>query len=230
METANTRTADAFDRRQFNFSNFTANVCESGDDKLTEKRLSDLLALNAETARQKSLFRTEREKTEAALMTAPLSNEKCFAYFGLLLGIFPPAAFFARFLIDTRTFQSDNFWLLGFVLLVNLIAAGVGFLSGKFIGRTVAEFERASWTRMIFALPFVGAFWGILAGGTGGAIIFLFGAFFGAVLGGAVGAFALPFFVIFHRLLKRGDAIEGKHFLPLAFGISFVVSAFILGL
>jgi hypothetical protein len=230
METANTRTA-IVDCRQIDFNRFAPDIRErSDDDKLTEKRLSDLLALNAETERQKSLFRNERERTEAALMTAPLSVEKTFAYFGLLLGVFPPAAFFAKFLIDTRSLQSDNFWILGVVLLVNLIAAGVGFLSGKFIGRTVAELERASWTRMILGLPFVGAFWGILAGGASGAIIFLFGAFFGAALGATVGAFALPLFAVFHRLLRRGDSIDGKHFLPLAFGISFIVSAFILGL
>lgn len=229
METADTQTID---RRQFSFNRFAATAFESGGDdhRLAEKRLSDLLAVNAETQRQKALFRTEREEAEAALMTAPLSTEKTFAYFGLLLGVFPPAAFFARFLIDTRSFQSDNFWFLGVVFLVNLIAAAVGFKSGGFIGRTVANLERESWTKMFFALPFVGALWGIMAGGAGGAVIFLFGAFFGAALGAAVGAFALPFFAVFHRLLKRGDSIEGKHFLPLAFGISFIVSAFILGL
>lgn len=176
------------------------------------------------------MFRSEREEAEAALMTAPLSSEKTFAYFGLLLGVFPPAAFFARFLIDTRTFESDNFWLLGVALLVNSIAAGIGYKSGRFIGRTVANLERASWTKMLLALPFVGAFWGILAGGASGAIVFLFGAFVGAALGAAVGAFALPFFAVFHRLLKRGDCIEGKLFLPLAFGIAFIISAYILGL
>ncbi len=83
---------------------------------------------------------------------------------------------------------------------------------------------------MILALPFVGILWGILSGGAGGAVILLFGAIFGAILGGIVGSFALPVFTILHRLLKKGDQIERKHFLPLAFGITFIISAFMLGL
>ena len=83
---------------------------------------------------------------------------------------------------------------------------------------------------MVLALPFVGILWGVIAGGAGGAIIFIVGAFFGALLGASVGGFALPFFVIFHRLFKSGDKIDRKHFLPLAFGVSFIISAFFLGL
>jgi hypothetical protein len=70
----------------------------------------------------------------------------------------------------------------------------------------------------------------MMAGGAGGIIIFGVGAFFGAMVGSLVGSVALPFFSIFHRLLKRGDKIESKHFLPLAFGIAFIISAFFLGL
>ncbi len=79
-------------------------------------------------------------------------------------------------------------------------------------------------------LPFVGILWGIMAGGAGGIISFVVGAFFGPLIGSLVGAAALPFFSIFHRLLKRGDKMENKHFLPLAFGIAFIISAFFLGL
>ncbi len=83
---------------------------------------------------------------------------------------------------------------------------------------------------MLLVSPFVGMCWGILAGGAGGTIIFVVGALVGALLGAIVGALALPIFTVFHRLLKRGDQIEEKHFLPLAFGITLVISAFVLGL
>ncbi len=83
---------------------------------------------------------------------------------------------------------------------------------------------------MMLALPLVGVFWGILIGGAGGVIVLVVGAFLGAVIGAAVGGVVLPTFVLFHRLLKRGDLIDRKHFLPLAFGITFVISAFFLGL
>ena len=200
------------------------------DAELAKQRLDILLAANAETARQKSLFRSEREKTEAALMENPLSVEMTFAYFGLLLGAFPPLAMFIRFFAEKGMFRGEDFWIVGVLAIVNLITATVGFFSGKLVGRIVGELEKVSWSYMLFSLPFIGILWGTLTGGAGGAIIFVLGAFFGAALGAAVGAVALPAFTIFHRLLKRGDRFDRRHFLPLAFGITFIISAFILGL
>lgn len=83
---------------------------------------------------------------------------------------------------------------------------------------------------MVLALPFIGLLWGGVAGAAGGIVVFIFGAFFGAILGGMVGSVALPLFTIFHRLLKKGESIERKHFLPLAFGITFIICGFIFGL
>lgn len=201
-----------------------------GDGKLVRERLDLLLEINAEIAREKSTFVSEREKLEALLMNKPLSIDKTFACLGLLLGTFPPAALFTRLFIDSRIFRAEDVWIFGIVAIVILISALVGFFSGKFVGKTVFELEKISWSKMLATLPFVGIFWGIAAGGAGGTVIFGIGAFFGAVIGGLVGAAALPFFTIFHRLLKRGDKIEIKHFLPLAFGIAFIISAFFLGL
>ena len=114
--------------------------------------------------------------------------------------------------------------------VINLISAVVGYFSGKFIGKTVGELEKASWMKMLFVLPFIGIVWGILAGGAGGIIVFIVGALFGASLGAMVGSVALPIFTIFHRLLKKGDVIDGKLFFPIAFGITLIICAFILGL
>jgi hypothetical protein len=69
-----------------------------------------------------------------------------------------------------------------------------------------------------------------VTGAAGGIFIFIIGALFGAILAAMVGSIAVPAFTIFHRLLKRGEMIERKHFLPLAFGITFIITAFILGL
>lgn len=211
-------------------SNLAAFANYESDDDLTRERLNALLAANAEIAREKSTFRSEREKFDAALMSNPLSMEKTFAYFGLLLGTFPPMAMFTRFFFEKGVFRVEDFWILGVVAVVNLIAAIVGYFSGKLIAKIVGELEKLSWHYMILALPFVGIFWGMLAGGAGGMVIFLVGAFFGAALGGAVGAAALPAFTIFHRFLKKGDLFDRRHFLPIAFGIVFAISAFILGL
>jgi hypothetical protein len=222
MDSRNTQTAT----RQSKLDEFAS---YQRDSELVAQRLDYLLAVNAETERQKMMFRSDREKLEAELMTNPLNSEKSFAYFGLLLGTFPPAAFFAKFALDSHIFQTDEAWIFGVLFIVNLISAIVGYFSGKLIGRAAREIEKYPWWTMFLVSPFMGVLWGIIAGGAGGAIIFFFGAIFGALLGGIVGAAALPFFVALHRLLKKGDFIEMKHFLPIAFGIAFTICSFILG-
>lgn len=172
------------------------------------------------------MYRSDREKLEGELMTNPLSLEKTFSYFGLILGAFPPAAMFIRFAIDGRM----DGWVFGVMFIINLISAVVGFFSGKVVAKAVRFFETKSWSSMILMMPLIGLLWGMVSGGAGGIIIFIFGAFFGAILGGIVGSLALPLFTIFHRLLKKGENIEFKHFLPVALGVTFVICGFILGL
>lgn len=211
-------------------SNFIGITDYQAESEIVRQRLDFFLAANAETDRQRAMFGSEREETEAALMKNPLSLEKTFAYFGLLLGTFPPAAFFTKFVIDSNILQNDGAWILGVLFIVNLVSAVVGYFSGKFIAVSVRELEKYSWQAMLLIAPFIGMVWGIIAGGAGGAVIFIFGAFFGALLGSLVGGAALPVFALFHRWLKKGEMIELKHFLPLAFGITFTICSFILGL
>lgn len=226
--TTATTTADS--GVQFYFDYYARDDSAGGGDALAEKRLNDLLAANRETDARKKMFRSRRERDEAESMRRPVAMEQAFARFGALLGVFPPAAIFARLFFDKQFFRLENIWMLGIVGVVSLIAATVGYCSGKSVGKIVQQLERKSWARMILALPFVGAAWGIIAGGAGAIIIFVFGAFFGALVGGAVGAAALPVFAVLHRLVKRGDRIEEKHFLPLAYGVAWMISAFIIGL
>jgi hypothetical protein len=160
------------------------------------------------------------------MMKNPLSMDQTFSYFGLILGAFPPAAMFIRFAIDGRM----EGWVFGVMFIINLISAVVGFFSGKFVAKAVRAFETLNWFKMILALPFLGLLWGMISGGAGGIIVFVIGAFFGALLGGIVGSVALPAFTILHRLLKKGEMIEVKHFLPIAFGLTFIICGFILGL
>lgn len=222
MEFRNTKTA----ARQSNFDSLANYEC----DELTRQRLDFLLAANAENVRERSLYCSEREKTEAAMMREPLSGVETFSLLGLILGIFMPVTMFTRFLVDSRGLRSEDLWILGVVAIVNIISAVVGFFSGRVVGKIVLETERYSWLKMLLLLPFIGMFWGIMAGGAGGIIILIIGAFPGAFLGGIVGSVALPSFAIFHRLLKKGDMIDLNHFLPLAFGITLIICGFILGL
>jgi len=172
------------------------------------------------------MYRTDTEQREAELMKNPLDLEKTFSYLGLLLGAFPPAAFFIRFAIDGR----PESWMFGVMFIINLISAVVGFFSGKLVGKAMRPIEQMNWLPMILLLPLVGLLWGGVSGAAGGIIVFGFGAIFGAFLGGMVGAAAFPLFSILHRLVKRGESIELKHFLPLAFGVTFIICGFILGL
>lgn len=199
------------------------------DRELTQRRLDALLFANAEIEYDKSLYRSERERFEAEMMRRPLSIQQTFAYFGLMLGVFPPAALFTRFSLDTMVLREDAWLILPFTLII-LLSATVGRLTGKLVAKQVLEAEKLSWTRMLLVLPFVGLVWGIAAGAAGGLIVFIVGAFFGALIGSIVGALVLPVFAIFHRIVKRGEFIELKHFLPIALGVALTISAFILGL
>jgi hypothetical protein len=219
MEFRQTQTAD----RNPNLNQFAG---FDRDDETARERLNQLLAINAETARQKAMHRSTRENLEAEIMKKPVGLEKTFSNFGLLLGIFPPAAMFIKFAVDMRL----DGWVFGVMLIINIIAAIVGFFSGKVVGRIVRHLENQSWSAMILALPIIGLLWGAVAGAAGGIVIFIFGAFFGAILGGLVGAAGLPLFTILHRLMKKGEAIEQKHFLPIAFGVTLIICSFILGL
>lgn len=224
MEARKTRTTVSYQ------PDFNSLAAYDGGDKLAQQRLDKLLAINAETAREKSLYQSERERTEAAMMKNSLSTVQAFSYFGLALGTFSPAAIFTRFLIDSSALRGEDVWVLGVLAIVNILSAVVGFFSGKLIGKMVREVENYSWAMMILVLPFIGILWGIITGGASGIIILIVGAFFGAILGAAVGSVALPVFALFHRLLKKGDVIDRKLFLPLAFGITFIICGFILGL
>jgi hypothetical protein len=195
-----------------------------------ERRLNVLLAANAEIESRKNTYRTDRERLEAEMMTSPLTTEKAFAYFGLMLGLFPPLSLLIKFFTDSQVLRPDDLWILPLLFLANVFSAVVGYFSGKVVGRSVAAVEKIPLWAMMLVLPFVGLLWGMVSGAAGGLPIFIVGAFFGAFVGGAVGAAALPVFALLHRLVKRGDMIELKHFLPLAFGVTLSICSFILGL
>jgi hypothetical protein len=165
-------------------------------------------------------------------MKSPLTTEKAMAYFGAMLGLFPPFAMFSRFVFNhfENAHTSDDFWIIPLLLFVNFVCTVVGYFSGRLLGKAVAELEKHSWTAMLLTMPFIGLVWGVLTGAAGGIFIFVIGAFFGAMIAAAVGSVALPAFAIFHRWLKRGDVIEEKHFFPIALGISCIITALILGL
>ncbi|HEX8396916.1 MAG TPA: hypothetical protein VF644_05790 [Pyrinomonadaceae bacterium] len=198
---------------------------ESGDE---DTRLDALLAANAEIARQKQAFRLEKHETEAALMRSPVTAKEAYGYFGLLLGLLPPAAIFGKTV--KYGFNENAAAVFAFCLLMNLTCAFVGKFIAEAFARHFINIERKSWTKMVLLSSLLGFCWAIITGASGGAIFFGFGAIFGAICAIPVGAAAFPVFAVIHSQLERGTEIEWKHFLPIAFGISTAISAFILGL
>ncbi len=192
------------------------------------RRLNALIALNAKTERRKNRVVSNREKLEADTMEKKLNLNQTFGYFGLLLGLFPPLILFTKWL-SISGLTRENLWLIGILFAVNSVTAFVGYFSGKLIANMVRQAETYPWWAMIFLSPFIGIIWGIITGGLGGAIFFIFGGIFGAAIGGMVGAAAMPLFLILHRWLKRDEYFQTKHFLPIAIGITISICSFILG-
>lgn len=188
--------------------------------------------MNRESALEKETFRDEQERFEATLLENPLTTKQAFSHFGLMLGIFPPLAIFSKFIYQNlfKNPYNDDVWVIFLLIFVNIICAITGFYSGRLIGQIVTSIEKLNWSSMLLIAPFIGIIWGVMTGAAGGVFIFIIGAFFGAAIASLVGAIALPIFTIFHRLLKKGDVIERDQFLPIAMGITLIISALFLGL
>lgn len=173
------------------------------------------------------MYRYEQEEFEASLMRLPMSPAKAYGIFGAMLGTFPPAAIFAQ--IFERPLGNGDAGLIALCVFMNLVCASVGYGMGKVTGKMMIELEKGSISKMIFLAPLVGSLWALVTGFSGAAIFFVIGGFFGAMIALPVGLAAFPVFAIFHRLMKRGAKIELKHLLPIAFGITAVIAALILG-
>ena len=143
------------------------NTVFANDDGVRE-RLETLLAINAGIADDKALFRTERERLEAAVMANPIAPEKAFSFFGLIIGALVPATVFGRLLWDNGGVRPDNSWVLIFIVLINFTAAIVGFITGKPVGRSVARIHGLSISKSILLLPLLGLVWGLVVGAASG--------------------------------------------------------------
>ncbi|HEV7857963.1 MAG TPA: hypothetical protein VGO91_04975 [Pyrinomonadaceae bacterium] len=202
----------------------------NGAQRLNEEyiaRLNWLLHANAQAAAHRKLFRNDREEDEALMMRRPLQMRQAYALFGLMLGTLPPAAIFGRM------FQyglGKDGTLVCLCLLMNIICAVVGYAMGSALSGNMHKLTRASWNKMLLISPWVGALWGMVAGGAGGFLFFGFGAIAGIICGIPVGMAAFLLFALLHRLLARGGMIDARHFWPLACGITLTMAALVLSL
>jgi hypothetical protein len=157
-------------------------------------------------------------------MRRPVSTERAFARFGMLLGMLPPAAIFLR--VALLFHFSMVFGLIFLPML--LVCALMGRRMGTVAGRTFDESERGSWCRTLIDALEDAFIWAAATGTAGGMIFFGIGAFFGFISALPVAMLAFALFAPLHRLLARDGMIEARHLAPLAWGINLTISALIL--
>ena len=200
------------------------------EDAQVQARLDWFLIQNAENARIKAKFRSELERMEIELMKYPVPAADAFAYFGSFLGGIPLFTLTLRALFESTGADSSSVGMIVLMFVVAAASSAFGYFSGKLVGPVTLRIEHFRWSTMLPLLPIVGFIWGAVAGAGGGLLAFGIGAIFGFFIGGFVGAISVPLFIVVHRLIRRGESIELKHFIPLSFGIVLILCAFILGI
>ncbi|HKX84966.1 MAG TPA: hypothetical protein VJL58_12145 [Pyrinomonadaceae bacterium] len=210
----------------------TAETAEAdrANRSLTEIRLGWLIDENHRIARERSLYRNDRERLLAEAMRRPVTISKAYRWFGLMLGSVPPAAMVAKAAANSGQFEVEAFGFALLILLAGLAAGIVGYFSGKLTANTVKRAERFSMPNRAVLIAFVGMTWGIACGAAGGVLIFIFGAIPAAFIGGITAALALPIFATLLSTVRAGNHVALSHFLPISLGIVLSIVAFIFGL
>jgi hypothetical protein len=163
-------------------------------------------------------------------MTSPIDSRKAFAYFGLMIGSLPTFALILRIVEETTPSGRIPLGLLTLLGIAGIGTGVVGYASGRYVPSAISYAEKFRMPNNLMLLPLIGFAWGAVSGAIGGLFLFVIGSIFAGFMGGIVGAVALPIFVALHSMLGRGELIEMKHFLPIAFGMTLSLCALILGL
>lgn len=161
-------------------------------------------------------------------MLQPLTSEEAYRWFGTFLGLFPPCALFSRVLLHADLGAYTLFWT-ALCVGMNVVCCLVGRKFGAYVGRKAGDPRSHSWLQFAFCPLIMAVLWGVVTGGLGGAVFFLFGAIFGVVCAVPVALVAFPVFAVLHRLLSHGGMIEERQIWPLAFGVPMTITALILG-
>jgi len=187
--------------------------------------------LRAELARERAAPRAARLDREAALalsMQSPRTGAQAYAALGLLLGLLPPAAMFARFLSSLKFERKEDFAALAFCVVMSVICCVVGRAMGSWLGRRAGDPRLRAWYELPPVTLLCGLVWGVITGAAGGLIVFGIGAVPGVMLAVPVALAGFTLFAPLHRLLSRGGMIEARHLRPLALGVAGVIAALIL--
>jgi hypothetical protein len=187
--------------------------------------------LRAEIAETESGARARREAEEQAalLMQNPQPLVAAYGWFGLLLGLFPPAAIFCRFFKFGLEDSNRLIWASMFAVALAVCGA-IGRLTARFAAQSIAEPRRYHWLQLFLLAVLLGSFWGIVTGAAGGAVFFGVGSLAGILFAVPIGVAAFPLFALLHQQLSRDGMIEESLMWPLAFGLPLLVTAAVLGI
>lgn len=163
-------------------------------------------------------------------MRRPMDVRQAFGLFGLMLGLFPPAAIFIKLFGYGVAGHNANAMLFGICLLMNAACAAAGYGMGKALSRAVENAERRRLSVMMLLIPLIGIAWGAVTGFAGGLLFAGIGAFFGAVFAIPIGALSFTLFAPLHRALALDGMIDARHFWPLASGATMFAAALVLGM
>ena len=163
------------------------------------------------------------------LMRRPFDVRRAFALFGLMLGLFPPAAIFIKMFGYGMVGNDGKPVLFILCVLMNLVCVCVGYATGAGLSEAVGNALRYRWAVMLLLLAVLGFVWGAVTGFAGGLIFVGIGAIFGAVFAVPIGVLAFVLFGSLHRLVARGGMIDARHFWPLATGVTLLAAALVLG-
>lgn len=162
-------------------------------------------------------------------MSSPITSQKAFSYFGYMIGTMPPAAIVVKAIANGDGADMSQVLFLVLLLIAGITTGFVGYLTGKYVPGAIIRVKDFALPNRVALYSLIGLAWGAVSGTAGGLFLFIIGAIFAGVVGGIVGAFTVPVVIMLHEALRRGDLIEMKHFLPVAFAITLSLCAFILG-
>jgi hypothetical protein len=200
-------------------------------DDVYKRGLITLVDANAEIARVRSLYRTDEERLAAMSMIRPGDSKLVFGMFGLIFGSLPLLTVSLKLVVENIGGFGSRGWLVWTVLfaIAGVVTGVTGFALGRFVPAILARVSGFRLANRIVMIWLIGFCWGAVAGMCGGMFLFVLGAIAGAILGGIAGSIAVPLLVLFHSAFRAGDLIERKHFLPIVFGITLPLCAYILG-
>jgi len=205
---------------------FGDSISLGDEDSAVQQRLDALLSANAQIAHDKAMLRDARD---VALMSCPIDSRKAFAYFGYMIGTMPPAAVAIKAIAaGVGTEASDALFLI-LLLTAAAVTGMAGYVTGKYVPGWIGRVSNFRLPNRVAMYSLIGMGWGAISGATGGLFLFVIGSIFGGIAGALIGAITVPILIVSYEALRRGEFIELKHFLPVAFGITLSLCAFILG-